>query len=199
MRSRRGSRRSRSSRSVPSRKVWGGWITVNAVNGAPQTGTLDNNSFSSHWILSPNDASDFYDEPTVLRMLFRCGVIAGEASGSDNTEAWYNLVGVAIWVTPPDDEDTSVPPFINMLDTTKQYLWLAYYQFGHEPNDILRFNTVPAADGPGELKDLRGKRKIPEGSGLAFQIQNFDETAAAGDRLQPIRWFSTGRYLMGDH
>lgn len=189
---RRGFRRARGARRTPSRKVWGGWTTRSAVNGSLQTGLLANNTFEANWLLSPDDALDFYDEPTVIRLLLGFSAFAAEDSGSDNTDEWYQTLFAGIWVTRADEE-TGEPPFINLQDATHDYLWWTCIQFGHQPNDILRFNSANIKE------DLRAKRKVPEGFGVAMQIFSADETAAAGDRLEDIAWVTTGRMLMIDH
>jgi len=189
-------RRRRGLRSkTPSRKVWGGWLTRSAVNGAPETGRLSNNQFESNWLLSPQDALDFYDEPTVMRMIFQWNTVVGEDSGSNNAEEWYVLCIMGIWVTRADEE-TGDPPFINLEDTTHDYLFWHAGQFGHQPNDVFRFNNSGST---ATLFDIKARRKIPEGYGLAFQVISVDETAAAGDRLEDVCWVTTGRILMIDH
>lgn len=193
---RRSSRRRSGTRSLPSRKVWGGFTTFD-VNGGISAINLNSGAFFHTWILSPNDAADFYDEPTVARILLATNVSVDIATASVSLN-YAASVFASIQVVK--DDDPSTPPFINQLDSTKDYLWYREWFLYHDANKLIAFPSVASVSGPQQGQyDIRSKRKIPEGYGLSFQCWNNATTIGAFWNPVGITTFFTGRFLMLDH
>lgn len=181
--------------SPPGRKVWGGWTTFldpGISVGAPQLGF---NEYNADWLLSPNDAEDFYDEPTVIRLIsrFLCSV---DISTGDIANEYAALVQWGIIVTNPDGNGDV--PFINLNDVTKQWLYHDEILLWHYAGHISQGFSLSATGGPQQGRvDIRSKRKIPEGSGLAAIVYN--STMQSALDFIGIEYFWNGRYLMIDH
>ena len=187
-------RRTRSSArgNPPGRKVWGGWTTYDIGLDVSQI-ELAPNEFIHTWILSPNDASDFYDEPTVVRMLFRFIALA-HITGANSGDQWQAHVRSTIQVLKDDSVNL---PYIETRDVTKDYLWEMDTLLWHFEDNA--FGT-PSIGLGAELNngtlDIRSKRKIPEGYGLSFFCYN---DPLVRDTALTVEFFTSGRFLMIDH
>jgi len=185
-------RSSRRSESPPGRKVWGGWQTFD-IGNVVSTIELQPNEFIHTWMLSPNDASDFYDEPTVIRMLFRF-IAHGDITGADSGNEWMALVHASIQVFQFDDVNL---PFIENRDGTKDYLWQLSTLLWHAEDRAFGSPSIAlGAELNNGTLDIRSKRKIPEGHGLSFFCYN-DPTVR--DDALGISFYTSGRVLFIDH
>lgn len=193
----RSRRRRSSSKTVPSRKVWGGFTTFDTGNAISPI-QLAPNEFIHTWILSPNDASDFYDEPTAVRWLFRFGLIIDIPLASIGSD-YIASVHAAIMINK-SDENANVP-FVQLRDTTKDYIWHLHDLLWWRNGAYTGYNTLTLGPGVGQsaVVDIRSKRKIPEGYGLSFQCYN--DPGVNTVEFEPISYsfFTAGRYLMLDH
>lgn len=189
-------RRGSSSRSVPSRKVWGGFYSVD-LNGGVSPVSLTPNSFYSGWILSPNDASDFYDEPTVGRLIFNHQIVTNVLTANVANNYGAHILS-CIFVSRADP--AGLPPFLNPFDTTIDYLWWSSKFLHHEANMAFGFGAAATNSGPQQGHfDIRAKRKMPEGFGLAYQCFNQTNNIGAFWNTVGITNFVTGRVLFFDH
>lgn len=196
----RGFRRGRSGAMPPSRKVWGGFSTREETSGAEFPGTLDNNEQVASWLLSDQDAYDFYDEPTVLRILLRMTGYAAIDTGDNNGDTWSQQLRAGIIVTRPDEADPNIPPLHNLLNPSLDWLWYNIYHFYHTANDVLSILSINAQGGDRNgLEDIRSRRKIPEGFGLSIQFLSVDTSLAPSTRFVPIVYSAMGRILYADH
>jgi len=190
----RGRRRSRGSRRAPSQKVWGGWVTFDSPTPNIGPGRLDPGEYAANWLLSPNDAADFYDEPTLIRTLsrFRCNVAI---STGDIANEYGALVQFGLIIYKGDD---NVPPFINTLDVTKDWIYYDSVMLYHHAGAIGQVFAVDAEATPYlGVVDIKSKRKIPEGSGLAAIVFNNNQFPALDTIAIDFYW--GGRYLMINH
>jgi len=181
--------------------VWGGFSSRQSVSGAPYPGTLGNNQFAATWILSNFDAYDFYDEPTILRIIHRLTVYARVPTGFSNANNWAVEVRAGIVVTRPDIANPNEPAAVDIQNLSEQWLWYQTYQLYHLAGDVISIIAIDAGGGPQNgAMDIRAKRKIPEGFGLAYVIANMDEsTISGGATLMDIAYAAQGRFLMADH
>lgn len=192
-------RRFRRSGSNPKgRKVWGGWDSF-AVSGGISPITLSPDSYTHTWVMSPQDAMDFYDEPTVIRMLFRFHAAVELAVISDLSNNFAARVFASIQVIK--DLNAATPAFINQRDNTGDYLWWDGVMFHHLNNHAIGFTQLVSNSGPySGVIDVRTKRKIPEGYGLSFQVWNAGNSQIDAAYAEcPITYHTSGRYLMVDH
>lgn len=185
-------------KSLPGRKVWGGFDTFD-IAGDFGTGELSPGEFVHHWILSPGDAADFYDEPTVIRFLFRW-----HATVEFATANLTNNYGAKLWLSiqTVKDDDPATPPFIEQIDSTKDYIWHDSVLFHHTNGGAIGYPSVSAFATPYlGVMDIRTKRKIPEGYGLSVQVWNMSNAQGlSSDYAEvPVIWHMSGRYLMIDH
>jgi len=160
---------------------------------------LSPGEFTHTWILSPNDAADFYDEPTVIRMLFRWHA-AVEMLTADLINNYAAKLWLSIQVVKSDD-DPNVP-FIQQIDSTKDYLWHDSVLFHHLNGSAIGYPSVSAFATPYlGVMDLKAKRKIPEGYGLSAQVWNMSNAQGlSADYADiPVTYHISGRYLMVDH
>jgi len=195
---RRSRSRSRSSSMPKGRKVWGTITTVD-VDGLPSPIRLDPGEFSSSWLLSPADAQEFYDEPTLMRLLFNfqanVTVESANVASEFGASIWANF-----WVTDGVDPAlTTAPAFKNPLDGTQQWVWSYQNFLYHRLNNfvISPFVSLGLAQKTGYM-DVKTRRKIPEGSGLAAQVWNNDVIGPDFDSIS-IDFFVAGRALFNDH
>jgi len=190
----------RSGRTVPSRKVWGSFSTREETSGGPFPGVLDNNEFQTSWLFSPVDAQEFYDEPTLLRTLFRFTAYAQIPTGFNNALTWSQEVRCGIILARAPEATPDEPELLNLNDATLDWIWYQIFHQYHIGGDVISIITIPAVSGPLQgVVDLRTKRKIPEGYGLAFMIQNMDQTLAPTDSLISVAYSLHGRFLLADH
>jgi len=122
------------------------------------------------WILSPDAASGLYDEPTVLRMLIQWSWITTTTSNAPMAAhveigiITLKLEGTSSPFATPGELDNVPLPF---LDGDSDWLWCKQYTVPVSPNAFhTSFATIP---GQG-FEDIRTRRKIPNGYGLALII-----------------------------
>lgn len=189
-------RSARRSGSVPSRKVWGGFHSVD-VDGHLSPFQLDPGEFTHTWILSPTDAQDFYDEPTLLRILWSYAVIPFVTATNEVTQ-WCCNFQIGIIVTEPDA--TGDPPFMDPLDTSLQWIYNDTRPMWHHNQNAFAVGFIQGGGGDKGTLDIRAKRKIPEGFGLSALVNNRlpDSNDFTGDGI-PFHIYASGRYLLADH
>lgn len=190
-------RRSRSAkRSLPSRKVWGGFYSV-IVSGGISPVNVPAGGYYSGWILSPNDASDFYDEPTVGRMIFNQQTVVNVLTA--NVAGNYGAHCLSCIFASRADP-AGLPPFLNPFDTTLDYLWWASKFYHHTQDMAFGFGASSTSSGEQQGHfDIKAKRKLPEGYGLAYQFYNQINDLDAFWTQVGVTNFVTGRVMFFDH
>lgn len=187
----------RSRRSSPRRtREWLGWSTLEAGTANVRTMTLFPNQTSTNWILFPSAALAQYDEPTAVRFLINhwwtpvptdfatsdmeitivTGIIAvrGEISGTGGIDGIPNVA------VQRGDQD---------------YIWREERHFARFQNGALQPLLSPGgineAQGPGDIYDIRSKRKLPQGFGLLYFNLCTADSYGGG-----MVGFTSGRFLV---
>jgi hypothetical protein len=189
-------RSGRSGRQMPKgRRVWGGFTTVD-LDGLRSPVRLDPNEFAHTWILNPADAQEFYDEPTLMRVLMNFAanieLTTTEALGNFGADVYFTLSVLS-------EDDLAGPAFKNPIDTTQQWVfWYNNFLF-HRTSGAVSWQFISlGVDQRTGFMDIKTRRKIPEGFGLSAQIWNNDNIGVDFDPA-PITFFSAGRVLFNDH
>ena len=171
-------------------------MTTLDVDGLPSPVRLDPDEFAGTWILSPGDCFEFYDEPTLLRMLFNFYAHINIAAANVNNNYGANVF--AGWIVTDGDDPAGID-FKNVGDSTQQWVWWYNTFLFHRANALIGtpFVSLGATQKTGFM-DLKTRRKIPEGFGLAAIVWNSD---FIGSDFTPtsIDFFSAGRILFNDH
>jgi len=119
----------------------------------------------NEWLLTPGEAEEFFDEPTLVRTLIWPYV------GLLNSPAFTAIVGagwMGIMVAPGGG---AVPdPSINANRADIDWLWWVPFCLGNTGNADTIVSTFVASGTAGNQYDIRSKRKIPSGYGLAFYM-----------------------------
>lgn len=150
--------------------------------------SLGIDSFAPQWIISPPDVEAFWDEPTVERLIIYFDVhleIATASLGADLIASGW--VGITTWKS-----DAAVPNEFIRVQDPRDYLW--WYPFILGNTGAGQAITVVSKDNStsGELFDMRGRRKMPQGTGLAFCI------ATSGINNADI-WYTLGARILVSH
>jgi len=176
--------------------VWGGFTTID-VSGDTSPVRLDPGEFFHTWILNPVDAQEFFDEPTLLRILFNFTFNIN----IDNANAAGTSFGSHVYASfiVGSEDDLAGPGFKNPGDTTQQWVWWYNNFMFHRAGDFVTWPFISlGAQQPTGFMDLKTRRKIPEGYGLSAQVWNSD---VMGPDFDPtaIDVFACGRILFNDH
>jgi len=118
----------------------------------------------NEWLLTPGEAQDFFDEPTLVRQLISFTVMP-LAVVSPSVTAQYPCGWMGILVT---GGDAAVPdPSIQANRADYDWAWWTPYILGSASSGA----TVSAIGFPNAAApDIRSKRKILNGMGLAFYM-----------------------------
>lgn len=194
-------RRSSRGRASPQRtREWLMWETIETGTGYHRPFLLGANQSSSNWLLDPDTCSNYYDEPTLVRLLIRTWAYAvpPSASTSFETHLWSGII-VARGVTPATGGILAVPA----IDARRgDYDWL-WWQSVHFSRLTSPFGVVPgigelpASFGPyGGVIDIKTKRRIPQGHGLLYYnyVPNSPDFANAS-----VAGYTSGRMLLLNH
>lgn len=154
---------------------------------------LNPGDFVTSWILDPNDANEFYDEPTLVRLLLRMTAITAVLTANVNNDYEAHVfAGITTF-----KYDLFPLPYFSAADPTRDWLWWSSFQLYHGAGEYANIFSMPASGGMQQgTYDIRSKRKLPEGYGLMLAIENYDIGLAAAT---PIRFYIGGRYLLLNH
>lgn len=188
-------RRSRSPKGI---KEWSFWETLDPTTLEHRAFTLSPGGRSDGWLIAPSTARDEYDEPTVIRLLFRHWAIAAMpniALGDFEASFWSGLI-----VTRGNPEDT-----VPLIDTSDGGLDWLYWNSTHFTSFFTSLgvatrrsiDVLPADFGPyGGVIDIRTKRRIPGGYGLLYT----NVAAPAPDNFGcSVVGYTSGRLLLVNH
>jgi len=151
------------------------WTFVGAVTN-PSFVTVPGANLFLDWALTPAQAYDIFDEPTLIRL------IGGISVAFNGVAANAGMVWSAGLLVTRDNGTTGAPPPRSpMADGGDDWIW-TWYGEAHSPTA-----TAGAAGGGAFGIDSASKRKIPPGNGLAFYFENLSPYAlnlyAAGRAL----------------
>jgi len=180
---RRGSRRPLS-RAARLTKEWWGFATFEPDTSEVQAATLAPGSLVSSFILSPQDALNAFDEPTVLRILVQV-TPAFEAIGTNGlTVVSFGIIVADEAAVPAIGGATPDP----LLNSDHDWLWRkdwAYVAPDTGAPDLYRYTFQEQWD------DARAKRRIEAGQGLMF-VATSNVASNAN-----TRFWASGRVLLG--
>lgn len=146
---------------------------------------MPGNGFSD-WAIDPNDARDFFDEPTIVRTLISdmCHPVAANSGASISCSLYVGLMVVK--------SDEAVPPWQEPLDAGHEWMyWSQWMMFNGGTSDGF-INAGPTRNG-GDTIDVKSKRKMPEGYGLAVYA------ACPSNNSHDVVWAFNGRCLLLNH
>lgn len=191
----RSSRRTRRSGNRPIRaREWLAFTSSATTNyEEPSSINIAPDFYNNTWLLSPLDAQAFYDEPTVVRLIIRITAYP-EILPDDFLGNWEANLTLGIIVTKSDEATPN--NLIDIGDPTKDWLWWAQFQFYHRLNTGTAIAQLPASSGSADSYDIRAKRRIPDGSGLAIGWANYSSGLAPSVPAANVRFFVQGRYLL---
>jgi len=128
------------------------------------------NQFTSSWILHPGDSTDFFDEPTLVRTLVHLSYLTDVSASVVSTGTWNDSIwiGFVIWrsdIAGPND-------LLIAANGSRDWIWwFQGYTYKLAVGQFIVQGGGTANPGQGNMFDLKGKRKIPNGSGIAFCAQ----------------------------
>jgi len=194
---RRRARSTGGNRGVKRNREWITWTSSLASGYAvPNLIELAPGDRFNSWIITPEEAKDEWDEPTIVRSLLRFFV--GVAGGPTVTSATYDLTvrgGLIVW-----KGNVNGPPAATALDDldpqdgSLDWLWWDEAHLEHVGIDTFGFNQLASSGTPqGGRIDVRSKRKMELGFGL---VGAFENVAAASANA---RMMFSGRALLLNH
>lgn len=175
---------------------WIGYNTIDGVTGRPNKSVvMTNQSIYANYILSPDEMTTLYDEPTLLRSIVRWSCSTTN-SNVLNGQTWFFGWGlVALDVEAAGGTlPGAVLPYIPLPFFDSDTDWIFEYHASFTSGQQLVATTLDAVlEGTGQ-QDIRARRRFPNGHGLAL-ICYFDSDNAS---LQLNASFS-GRLLFANH
>jgi len=196
---RRRSRRFRGGgRSSRRNKEWTGWTTTVSplTYFEPRTvAMLPGDRFAS-WIYDPGAIRSDYDEPTVVRILARITAFVGGSNAALAGSYRATIRGGFIpWKASTLGFGATDLDGIDCQDPTLDWLFWDEFHFWHSTPDLLGTTQVVPTDTENLGKiDLRAKRKLENGFGLAGAFEYLSDSTLA------TMWFrACGRFLLLNH
>jgi len=187
MRRSRASYRRPTGRSNGRNKEWTGFSTSPSGNfGEPGRIVLDPGDAFIEWLLDPDDALTFYDEPTIIRMLIsdQCHAVAPNSAASISCSLY---VGICV-----GKSDIATPPNINPEFASTDFMyWNQWMMFNGGTTDGF-INVGPTRNG-GDTIDLKSKRKLEAGNGLLITAR------CPVNNSHPVVWAWNARILLLNH
>jgi len=154
----------------------------------PGSIVLPPNAFLPQWLMSPPDAQFFFDEPVIERLLVRLTAITTASTaelGTDNIGGVLNA-GIIVWKSDENEPNS----LILAEDGSKDWLWHEDWCLYKAVGESFGVLSVPATGGLYQgRQDLRARRRIPDGSGLAMVV------GTSANLTHDIRMYVSGRIL----
>jgi len=202
---RRFRRRSRSSKGT---REWVNWETLQPT--APfyhRSFTLAPGASSTNWLISPSEAQDEYDEPTVVRFLIRRRIVAAYAdfsAGPFELQFWNGII-VTRGVADASGNYDGIPAVVADAGNQDWLWWESHHFTSFFTTAGVAFRlgfydangNTDSSGGPylGVI-DVRAKRRIPQGHGLLY----VNQAAPAVDNFGgSIVGYTCGRFLLLNH
>lgn len=185
-------------------KEWFNWETIETGTWYHRPAILSPGAVQNAWLITPSDAHNQFDEPTIIRLLIRSWSIAAPpnaGAGDYDISFWQGLLVTRGEADTAGSMDGT--PEITAERGDFDWLWWDSVHFHRWWTAIgtpvgYAMNNKPADFGPyGGVVDLRTKRRIPQGYGLLYCWATspgpLDGIGAA------VRTYTTGRCLLLNH
>jgi len=150
------------------------WIAATTVDSSDAIGvplTLASNTSTAFWVISPDEMTAIFDEPTLVRSIINWEITASTAS---TTVRQHLQIGLIKWnaegtggVDPIPAATVAIVP-LPFEDGDAQWIW--QYQVNMVGTTLQSFGFRPGK--PGEPDDIKTKRKFQNGDGLLFVAAN---------------------------
>lgn len=175
-------------------KEWFGFTTADPATGSPAAKiTITTPGVYANYLMSPDDVTAFYDEPTILRMILRFNVVPSQSPANGQTDflSWGLIVTdiEASGGTLPAGLIPFVPLPFNDADSPWLYQWFAAYP----SSTTLWLSNYATLNGSGQ-EDIRTRRRIPNGFGIML-VATYESSLAA----KSVYWTFHGRILVANH
>lgn len=176
--------------SKPVKRAETAWLSFETsptnVPGEPGSILLAPGQGINEWLISPNDSEVFFDEPVLLRSLIGYSVATIDPVADHDGET---ILYMGVIVTPGDAVS---PPTIFPTVGSHDWIWHGRVLLGRNPGGGSTGGTffAAAATDAAPIFDIRSKRRIPNGYGLAFYA---DAVASPTGSLHPevgVYWWS---------
>lgn len=131
-------------------------------------------SVYANYILSPEEMTNLYDEPTLVRGMVNANFIFPAGAAVSNFGIFYGLIQLDLQA-PGGTLSPSAAALVPRpwFDPTAPWIWTKYCRF----NTVTGFTGLEAqAFGWGVETQFKTKRKFENGSGLAIVIEQYAST-----------------------
>lgn len=189
-------RRSRSRGRTPRRpKEWLGYASTVAATGAPVGSiVMTPGSVYGNYILSPDEMTTLYDEPTFIRGLLRHTLAWNLVPNAGTTVFFgYGLIALKIEAAGGVLPAASLP-FLPLpyFDADSDWIYETHYNIVSDGSTQIGA-VYGILNALGEV-DIKTKRRFPNGYGLAL-IAYYDSSQAGLNARLSV----TGRVLLANH
>lgn len=154
---------------------WIGFNSVNAGTGSPAAHVnIPIGGIYGNYILSPDELTTLYDEPTLLRSILRFSAATTNAAVANGTDWFFGWGLVALdFEAPGGTLPAAVLPYVPLpfFDSDTDWIY-EYHQTVVSGQQTLKPALDATVNGAGEV-DIRTRRRFPNGHGLAL-IAYFD-------------------------
>lgn len=155
------------------------------------------------WIIHPGEAASFWDEPTIVRLLL--GGSIWQAGSPTRTSGDFRTTIRGGFITWKAGLGTNILTDLDALDPEDpglDWLWWIEVHFQHTAIDTFATNEWDPSGAPHGKIDVKAKRKMELGYGLAGAFKCSDHTFPATPGVAPTGGANihmSGRVLLLNH
>lgn len=159
--------RRRFARAPRKTKEWFTWYNYTSDPADHEVTILPPGSYFTDWILNPLQMAEVFDSPTHMRSLFELIIAYGPGAGTGGTGI-YPAAGLFTC-----QETGAGPQPLNPLydGWMSNWLWTGYPDLVRPPAASIALAVQSTWKGI-DVLDIRSRRKLPPGTGLAFIVTN---------------------------
>jgi hypothetical protein len=177
------------------------WETIENGTNFHRPWLLGPGQTSSNWIISPSQALAFWDEPTVVRLIFSewlLSVMPNWELGDLDAHFWSGII-----ITRGEGQfGTETLPNLDPTNGSNDWLFWKSWHFSSlftalgTPVRLGKLNFSDEWGNQGGQFDIRSKRRMPQGHGLAFYNFAVEDPDGIG---ASILGYTSGRVLLLNH
>lgn len=155
-------------------KEWVAFAQVDAATQRPNASILlPSQTIYASWILSPDEMTTLYDEPTLLRSILRYSFVPNtQPPAGDGSFLSFGLIKANFETAAGGALPAALLPFVPLPFFDGDSDWIYEWHSTIPSTGVSFLASVYAAQNGNGQEDIRARRKFPDGHGLLLVIYN---------------------------